>query len=178
MIGSATLSCANTDGVYISQSDPRWGSTSRGGAACSIASSGCGSASTAMILNAFGANTTVVDVWNTQHNTGGYAYDGGSCASWFWSALNTLKGAGLSTIAIRTSWNEADQVLKNCGLILALGTAHRPRGPVKHFIVITGLNWDTNHRAVISYNTLDPAYPLSTQDGKTFTIDEMWGVVK
>jgi hypothetical protein len=176
IIGSTTLSCAKTEGIYLSQADPGWGNLTYGGPPCTIASSACGPTSVTMILNAFGSPATVPAVAGRvaalDHNAGG------SCSSSVSSNLLVLSGAGLSTLSIGTSWTEADQVLKNCGLIFAWGKAHRPLGDVWHFIVITGINWDTAGTSVVSYNTLDPAYPQATQNDSTYTVVGMWGAVK
>ena len=92
---------------------------------------------------------------------------------------------GLSVSNLSTDCARASKVLSSpgCGLILAQGTSHRPATDyspsrdVDHYIVITGISCDgANHPA--SYETLDPAYALTTQNNSTFTIVTMYGVVK
>jgi len=172
-IGSTTSSCANVSGVLLKQCDPQWGSVSFGTSpGCTICSGGCGPTSTTMILRAFGSNASVVDVANKVA-----ALDNGSfCASSPQSNLRILQDAGLSTSAIGAGdWHEADEVLKNCGLIFALTRTPTGGG---HYLVITGLNWDISGTSVVSYNVLDPYYSSTTHSPSEFGIRAMYGVVK
>jgi hypothetical protein len=171
-IGSTTSSCANISGILLKQCDPQWRSVSFGTQpGCTICSGGCGPTSTTMILRAFGSNASVVDVANKVA-----ALDNGSsCASSPQSNLRVMQDAGLSTFAIGAGdWHEADKVLKNCGLIFAL--VHTPTG-LGHYLVITGLNWDTSGTGVVSYNVLDPYYSSTTHNPSEFGIRSMYGVV-
>ncbi len=199
-VGAATLSCADTSGAYVYQRDPLWAdytcqdanpsqpACSAANTSCTIGDSGCGSASTTIILKAFGDNTDVKTVWNQQHSTGGYQYDDVSsppgCASYTGAPLSSFMSAGLSVVSLGVDgWSEAAHILNpGCGLILALGHAHINGVTTGHFIVITGIHEENGQ--VTSVDTLDPAQPtLTTQTivgaNATFTVDVgLWGVVK
>jgi len=162
-IEEATQTCANIAGVHAYQTDSSWANINCQGTRpdapacrppteCTIGLSGCGSTSTAMILNSFGSNTTVPTVWGVQHQQGGYAYYNGSCASYWSGPINILRDAGLSVFQV--SINEATEVLKNCGLLLAfVDEKWRTGQPTGHVIVITGLSQE---RGSIKATTLDP----------------------
>lgn len=165
-IGETTQTCANIDGVHAYQTDPSWATlhcqnvrpdvpACRPPTECTIGLSGCGSTSTAMILNSFGSNTSVPTVWGVQHQQGGYAYYSGSCASYWSGPINILRDAGLSVFQV--SIDEATEVLKNCGLLLAfVDEKWRSGSPTGHVIVITGLSQEGGS---IKATTLDPLRP-------------------
>lgn len=175
-IGQATLTCANTSGIFVYQSNPSWSSvtspTRPDLTNCTIGSCGCGSSSTTMILNSFGSNTDVVTVWNYQHEIGGYVYTNQYCLTNHDGPMQIFDEAGLSVAYIGTGsdedWNEAETYLKSCGLIYASGTAYWPSGYYGgHVIVITGIIRDTQGK-VVAIKTLDPG--TSQGDGLTRTI--------
>lgn len=139
--------CANTQGIFVSQRDPAWSGVfctrcdTKG--SCNIGGSGCGSASMTIILNAFGLNKSVIDIWHAQHDAGGYVYGNptppfGSCGTDNNNSLKMLTENGLSVTDIGTDYAEADSVLANCGLILATGGLACNAGYCGHLLVIVG----------------------------------------
>ena len=121
---------------------------------CTIGASGCGSAAATIIVNSFGSNTSVVTAWNTQHKNNGYAYysDPKSCASYDSGVIGIINSAGLSVSSI--SVNEIENILKNCGLVLALVMEKWTfSGPTGHFIVIKGIQKIGSSIKVV---TMDP----------------------
>ena len=84
-----------------------------------------------------------------------------------------MQEEGLRTIGIGLDWQEAGNYLKACGLIFALGNTPTSG----HFVVITGINWDTSGKNVVSYATLDPYYSYTTQTSSTFRVTAMFAVV-
>ncbi len=183
-------SCANIEGNFISQRDPIWGSTycsnCTSSGSCSIGGSGCSSASITMILNSFGIESSVVDIWNLQHNTGGYYYYDEDkeedtsipffgCGGTAEGAIDILSDKSLAVTNIGTNLDEADRVLSECGLILTLGYMACENGSLAcgHFIVINGHNGD-------QITTMDP-WKLEENFvhtlGSTFQIRQMWAVV-
>lgn len=174
-------SCANTEGIFIYQGNPAWSGTfcsqcSTSGT-CNIGGSGCGSASMTMILNAFGANTGVKEVWHQQHSLGGYAYTTTTppytgCGTDNSDSLKILTQAGLSVSEIVPG--EMDSVLEDCGLILATGQVAYKGEWYGHLIVIIGHNGN-------QITTLDPG--RSDGDhfvhtlGQTYKITRTWSVV-
>lgn len=165
-IGPATLTCANISGAHLFQNDPSWSNVNcsaarpdvpacRAPTACTIGASGCGSTSAAMILNSFGSKTNVPTVWNTQHKNGGYAYYNQSCASYWSGPIGILQSAGLSVFQI--SLQEAEKILKECGLLLAFVDEKWSTGnPTGHIIVITGIS---SGSGVVKVTTMDPMRP-------------------
>jgi len=169
-IGPTTSSCANTSGIFVYQSNPSWGNVKSPNHPeydhCTIGLCGCGSASTTMILNSFGANTDVVSVWNHQHEIGGYAYYFNTeknyylCATFPDGPMQIFTESGLSPAYIGTGsdadWQEVETFLNNCGLIYSDGTAYWPSGNYGgHDIVISGIIKNSDGR-VVSIKTLDP----------------------
>jgi len=183
----AVNSCANLQGIYVSQRDPTWAHTyctncSTAGS-CDIGGSGCSSASMTMILKSFGIDANVVDIWNKQHALGGYVYSDkngnpettppyDSCGSDNDNSLKILTNSGLAVTYIGTSMAEADKVIDNCGLILASGYMKCTAGACGHLLVITGHDGD-------QITTDDPWYGENYVHtlGNTFTIRDMWAVV-
>lgn len=192
-IGETTLTCANISGAHKYQNDPSWSGVNcqstrpdipacRPPTECTIGASGCGSTSAAIILNAFGSNTSVPTVWNTQHNDGGYAYYNRSCASYWSGPINILRGAGLSVFQVGI--NEIPNVLKDCGLLLAFVDEKWSNGsPTGHIIVITGVSQEGG---TIKVTTLDPMRPpgyvstVTSNPSKSgdINIRGLFGVVK
>ncbi len=182
--------CANIQGIFVSQRDPSWASvvcpTCTSADACNIGGSGCGSASTTMILKSFGVDTNVVDVWNTMHNNGAYVYNPNaathpytSCPSTAIGNLQILTDAGLTVTGL-SNLDEADKTLSSCGLVLALGQLYTDC-PDKvngcgHYLVITGHNGNL-------ITTDDPwsgegyVHNIDGLNNDTFKISQMWGAV-
>ena len=169
-IGPITSTCASTNGIFVWQSDPSWGNVKSPNHPeydhCTIGLCGCGSASTTMILNSFGANTDVVSVWNRQHEIGGYVYQLDPetnhyyCMTVHAGPSQIFAESGLSSAYIGTGsdtdWQEVETFLNNCGLIYATGLADWPgRDPGGHVIVISGIIKDSDGK-VVSIKTLDP----------------------
>lgn len=175
--------CANTQGVFVFQANPAWKNVAcskcdTGPAGfCKIGPSGCGSASMTMILNAFGANTGVVDVWNNQHSLGGYVYDVitppyRNCMTDNNRSLLVLKNAGLTVTEIAQP--EISNVLSSCGLVLAATQVNVGGHWYGHILVIIGINGN-------QVTTLDPG--RSDGDGFVHNVGSdlqlvrLWSVV-
>lgn len=167
-------SCAGIEGVHIYQSDPAWSGYSCQNArpdvspqctaantTCKIGPSGCGSASMTMILNAFGAQTGVKDVWDEQHRLGGYVYDSlgelPGCMTDNNNSLNVLRNAGLSVSEIgkdelSSVFKATSQDSEECKVLVLASVSEmwENSGPTGHIIVITGVSGN-------SVTALDPA---------------------
>jgi len=163
-IGQITSTCANISDIFIHQSNPAWANTLSPNRQdlkkCTIGLCGCGSSSTAMILNSFGSNTNVTNVWNQQHRIGGYQYTNKYCLTIHSGPMEIFANAGLSITHIgsgsNADWKEAEKFLENCSLIYATGDAHWPSGYVGgHVIVISEIIRDTGGKPV-AIKTLDP----------------------
>lgn len=173
--------CAETENIFIYQGNPAWSNTfckqcSPSGN-CNIGGSGCGSASMTMILKSFGANVNVKQVWHLQHSLRGYVYTTVSkpyigCGTDNNNSLKVLNQSKLSVSNI--SINEIDNVLSNCGLVLATGQVKYNGEYYGHLIVIIGHNGN-------QITTLDPG--RSDGDhfvhavGNSYKIVRVWGVV-
>jgi hypothetical protein len=185
------IGCANIEGTFVSQRDPVWSNTfcpnCTSADKCNIGGSGCGSASTTMVLKSFGVDVSVVDIWDTMHNNGAYVYKPNaathpytSCPSSSTGNLQILTEAGLAITSIGTSLDEADKVLSSCGLIFTLGQLYTdcPDQVVGcgHYLVITGHDGNL-------ITTNDPwsgenyVHNIDGIGGDTFTISNMWAVV-
>lgn len=168
VIGPTTLTCANINGVHEYQTNLQWAFRTCEAARpdvpacsaptfCTIGASGCGSTSATMILKSFGASVDVPTVWDAQHKNNGYEYyTSNSCRSFWSGVLGIVQGAGLSTAQIGI--NEVENVLKECGLVLAFVNEKWASiiEPTGHIIVITGIS---NNGGEISVTTLDPLRP-------------------
>lgn len=198
-----TRACANINTVHIYQSDPKWAGVScqpdrpneiactASNTECKIGPSGCGSASMAMILNAFGKTTSVETVWHEQHKTGGYVYYSDAqnnnapvCATGnnFLQVL-TSKDLKVSPItlgelpkAIGASSTNGQDCKK---LVLASGKEGWGSSSTGHIIVITAISGDT-------ITALDPARSESvstlhlvgaeSKTNRDFFLGNMWVV--
>jgi hypothetical protein len=186
-LGSAT-GCANIEGTYVSQRDPAWSNvlcpTCTSVDNCKIGNSGCGSASTTMILKSFGVNEDIVNIWNIMHSAGGYAYSSShpytSCPSYATANIQVMTDNGLTVTDIGYSLEEADKSLESCGLIFALGMLYTDCpdqvAGCGHYLVITGHNGN-------QITTNDPwsgeqfVHNIDGIGGDTFKISRMWAVV-
>jgi hypothetical protein len=182
-IGSVTSSCANTQGVYLSQADAKWKTVTYSGAPqCTIENCGCGPTSVTMILHAFGSTADIRDVWARVAAASGTGSSSMGCSTGIQPNLDVLRGAGLATTYLGNDWasagKEADLMLKSCHLIFAWGIAHHNGRDIWHFIVIDGINWSTSGNDVVSFGALDPYWGQGTQDGSTYSILGLWAVGK
>lgn len=182
--------CANTSGIFVSQRDPAWKdvycSNCVTSGSCKIGSSGCSSASMTMILNSFGVDANVVDIWNKQHEADGYVYWNEntppntyetvppfeSCGSDNDDSLKMLTNNGLAVTDIGQNMDEADRVIANCGLILAAGLMQCEAGYCGHLLVIIGHEGN-------QITTMDPWYGENYVHtlGDSYQVRRMWAVV-
>ena len=176
-----STTCATTDNIFIYQGDPRWSKTfcqqcsSSGN--CNIGGSGCGSASMTMILNSFGANTNVKDVWHLQHSLHGYVYTTIAkpylgCGTDNNNSLKVLTQSGLSISEIALS--EVDNVLSNCGLVLATGQVKYNGKYYGHLIVIIG--HDNNRITTLDPGRSDGDHFVHSL-GNSYKTVRLWSVV-
>lgn len=112
--GQVTLVCPSFANAHVYQMDPSWASTTCAvvnpdpnpavctapNTTCTIGASGCGSATMTEILNAFGLQKSIKEVWDQQHKIGGYLYtkpgEAPSCETDNDKSFGVLTSAGLS----------------------------------------------------------------------------------
>ena len=123
---------------YLMQNDPRWGSksyTSTGDSSQTIATSGCGTTSMAMIARSFGYNLTPEDTskWSVEH---GFR-TANSGTSWdFFPAIS--KELGLNVRSVGDTSSVAQALSEGKPVISSMGPGEFTKGG--HFIVLSGAN--------------------------------------
>lgn len=156
---------------FLLQGDGRWGShpyTSRGDASQTIASSGCGTTSMAMVLRSYGNNVSPIDTadWSRAH---GFR-TANSGTSWgFFPAIS--REYGLTCTELGKNGSAISQALDNgYPVIASMGPGVFTNGG--HFIVLCGK--DTNGNIVVndpaSKDRSQKSWPLSIflSQGKNF----------
>lgn len=171
-----SLSCINIQNVHLYQADPSWGGYTCINARpdvmpqcttsptfpttyCTIGASGCGSTSMTMILNAFGINKSVQEVWDEQHKTNGYDYTFSPpdqfghvfprCLTDNVDSLNILRNAGFTVSEKKqdelANIFNSQQGGENCSqLVLASVDERWASGAITgHIIVIAGVSGTT-----------------------------------
>lgn len=163
--------------VFYEQSDSKWGSHAFGSS--TIAESGCGPASVAMVVATL-ADKSITPVQTADFGTANGAYIPGSGSSHQKMLIEGPQNWGLKVKPLGTNLEEAAKVLRGGGLVIFSGSGKSPFSAGGHISVLRAI--DANGKFLVGNSApglqSGPDQAFSAEELQAAGLEALFGVTK